>query len=78
MLRNHFLLGLTLLSVTPAVARIPADYPVIANAPADPLAYRALTLSAKRAFDAGDCTKLEALHRQTPIWTRSIGRMGVF
>ena len=63
--RKSLLLGLMLLGATPAVAQNSQPiYPVIANAPADPLAYRALTLSAKQAFDAGDYPKAETLYRQ--------------
>jgi tetratricopeptide (TPR) repeat protein len=63
--RKFLLLGLLLASATAEAAQIAQPiYPVIANAPADPLAYRALTLSAKQAFDAGDYPKAETLYRQ--------------
>ena len=63
--RSIMILWLAALGASPAIAEQPrALFPVIAAAPADPLAYRALTLSAKQAFDAGDHAKAEALYRQ--------------
>ena len=63
--RKFLLLGLMLCGATPVVAQGSQPiYPVIANAPADPVAYRALTVSAKQAFDAGDYPKAETLYRQ--------------
>ncbi len=63
--RSMMLLWLAAVGASPAIAEQPRPlFPVIAAAPADPLAYRALTLSAKQAFDAGDHAKAEALYRQ--------------
>ncbi len=63
--RKFLLLGLLLSGATPGIAQSPQPiYPVIANAPADPIAYRALTVSAKQAFDAGEYAKAETLYRQ--------------
>lgn len=63
--RKLLLLGLMLCGATPVVAQgSDPIYPVIANTPADPVAYRALTVSAKQAFDAGDYAKAETLYRQ--------------
>jgi len=65
MLRTILLIGAIAFAAAPAAAADPQPlYPVIAAAPADPIAYRSLTLSAKSAFDAGDYAKAEALYRQ--------------
>jgi len=63
--RSNLLLGLMIFGATPGLAqeRQPM-FPAIASAPADPIAYRSLAVSAKQAFDAGDYAKAEALYRQ--------------
>ena len=63
--RKFLLLGLMLFGWTAAIGQNSRPiYPVIASAPADPIAYRALTVSAKQAFDAGEYAKAEMLYRQ--------------
>ncbi len=63
--RNTLLLGVMIFATTPALPQQSQPlYPAISSAPADPIAYRALTVSAKQAFDAGDYAKAETLFRQ--------------
>ena len=59
------MMAIALAVASPAVAEASASatFP-IAAAPADPIAYRNLTLDAKSAFDAGDYPKAEQLYRQ--------------
>jgi tetratricopeptide (TPR) repeat protein len=65
MTRKYLLWGVLLFAAAPAVPQKPAPlFPVIAMAPADPLAYRTLALDAKSAFDAGDYAKAETLYRR--------------
>ena len=64
--RGHMMLALLLsFAATPALTQQPGPiYPVISQAPGDPIAYRALTVSAKQAFDSGDYARAETLYRQ--------------
>lgn len=65
MARRLIMVGLLALASIPAFAQASKPiYPIIAEAPADPIAYRALTVAAKQAFDAGDFPKAETLYRQ--------------